>query len=533
MFSGKDGVQVGAVTSIQSEGTKVWIGGELGLEFFDGSRFQPVSPSDGSAFGDVSGIVADPDNGLWFSDNRAIIHIPEDQLRQSGPGKVEFESFGLLDGLTAQLRGPLASPSAVQTTDGLIWFATTTGVAWINPKRIVRNPVLPPVSIESVIANGRKYNGSTFLRLPAHTANLQIAYTATSLTVPERVRFRFMLEGQDKEWQEAGMRREAFYTNLAPGSYQFHVIACNNDGVWNSTGASVGFSIVPAYYQTGWFRAACVALFMVLVWMLYQLRVRSVEQRYLERSRAEEELRRAREELAHIHRVSTMGELTAAVTHEVKQPIAAAVTNAKTCLRWLNRDQPDLPEARDAAARLVKDVTRASDIISRIGSLFKKGLPSREILNVNEIIREMIALLRSEAARHSISVDSDLGGDVPQIMADRVQLQQVLMNLMLNGMEAMTNLSAPGRLTIRSRREGNGQLLISVADVGTGINPEQAEQIFRAFFTSKPQGTGMGLAISRSIVESHGGRLWASPNSGPGTTFHFTLPIETKPGEPG
>jgi PAS domain S-box-containing protein len=249
-----------------------------------------------------------------------------------------------------------------------------------------------------------------------------------------------------------------------------------------------------------------------------------------ERKRAEEEherLRQAQADLAHINRVSTMGELTAALTHEVKQPISAAVTNAKTCMRWLSRDQPDLTEARDAASRLIKDVTRASDIISRIGSLFKKGPLRREMVNVNEIIREMIALLRSEAAKHSISIDGDLASDVPQIMVDRVQLQQVLMNLMLNGIEAMTDLSTPGKLTISSRHEENGQLLISVVDVGSGIKPEQAEHIFHAFVTSKPQGTGMGLAISRSIIESHGGRLWATPNSGPGTTFQFTMPIET------
>jgi signal transduction histidine kinase len=247
-----------------------------------------------------------------------------------------------------------------------------------------------------------------------------------------------------------------------------------------------------------------------------------------ERRRAEEErerLRQAQADLAHINRVSTMGELTAALAHEVKQPIAAAVTNAKTCLRWLSRDQPDLIEAREAASRLVRDVTRASDIISRVSSLFKKGLPKRESADVNEVIQEMMALLRSEAARYSISLVGDLSNDLPQVMVDRVQLQQVLLNLMLNGIEAMADLSTPGRLTVSSRRD-DGQLLISVADVGTGIKPEQAERIFQAFFSSKPQGTGMGLAICRSIVESHGGRVWTTPNPGPGATFHFSLPIE-------
>jgi len=247
-----------------------------------------------------------------------------------------------------------------------------------------------------------------------------------------------------------------------------------------------------------------------------------------ERKRAEverERLRQVQADLLHINRVSTMGELTAALAHEVKQPISAAVTDGKTFLRWLNRDQPDLGEAREAASRLIKDVERASEIIRRIGSLFKKDIRRREMVDVNEIIREMIVLLRSEAARYSISIDEGLAEDLPETMVDRVQLQQVLMNLMLNGIEAMKDLGTPGRLRITSRQDGDRQLLISVADVGVGIRPEQLEQIFNAFFTSKVQGTGMGLPISRSIVESHGGRLWATPHSGPGSTFQFTLPI--------
>ena len=280
MFSGKDGVQVGAVTSIQGKGTKIWFGGEFGLEFFDGSRFQPVNPSDGSAFGGVSGIVTDPENGLWFSENRGIIHIREAQLQQLDSGKVEFESFGSPDGLTAELRGSLASPSAVQTKDGRIWFATTKGLAWINPKRIVRNAVPPPVLIESLTANGMKYSDSTSLRLPSRITHLQITYTATSLTVPEHVRFRYKLEGQDKDWLESGTQREAVYTNLDAGPYTFRVIASNNDGVWNEEGALLNFSISPAYYQTNWFRALCVSAVLVLLWMAYQIRLRYLRRQF-------------------------------------------------------------------------------------------------------------------------------------------------------------------------------------------------------------------------------------------------------------
>lgn len=796
IFSSKDGVQIGTVTSIQGKGTKIWIGGEFGLEFFDGRRFQPVNPSDGSAFGGISGIVVDPEEGLWFSENRGIIHIREAQLRQLGSGKVEFELFGLLDGLSAELRGSLASPSAVRTTDGRVWFATTKGAAWIDPRRIIRNTVPPPVSIESVVADGRKYNSSTFLRLPARTTNLQIAYTATSLTIPDRVRFRYRLEGQDKEWQDAGTRREAFYTNLDPGSYHFHVIASNNDGVWNNTGVSVDFSIAPAYYQTGWFRVGGLALFTLLVWLLYRLRVHSVEQRYQERNRAAEalaakaaislentrlyrdienrdrrirclvdsniigiviwdldgrlidandaflhivryeredlqaglrwfdmtppewqetharyeaeelkttgmmqarekeyfrkdgsrvpvligaacfedqpnqgvayildlteqkraeealrrseaylaeaqrqthtgscaidgtsreavywsdemfdlfgfdpqkgpprweqfleqihledrekfrlasdstfrtkvscdvefrivkldgtvkhihgignpvldpsgqlvqvlgtmvdvterkraeeardRLRQVEADLAHIHRVSTMGELTASLAHEIKQPIGAAVTNAEACMRLLNRDLPDLPEAREAAVEMARDARRAADIIDRVRLLYQKGAPHLDEVDVNELIKEMVIVLHNEANRRSIMMHTDLAEGLLVVRADRVQLQQALMNLMLNGIEAMRDTS--GELSIKSQLWEDGQVLMSVSDTGVGLPIGKADQIFNAFFTTKSQGTGLGLAITRSIVESHGGRIWATTNSGRGATFQFTLP---------
>ena len=245
-----------------------------------------------------------------------------------------------------------------------------------------------------------------------------------------------------------------------------------------------------------------------------------------ERRRADEErerLRQAQADLAHINRITTMGELTASLAHEIKQPITAAVTDAKTCLRWLDRDVPDLPEAREAASRMVKDVTRAADIISRISVLFKKGSLQRELVDLNELIREMIVLLHSEANRYSIAIRPELAEDLPKVMADRVQLQQVFMNLMLNGIDAMKETTGPGELTIKSEVR-DGQLLISVSDTGVGLPAEKAEQIFKAFFTTKDDGTGMGLPISRSIIESHGGRLWPAGASGRGATFQFTLP---------
>ncbi|HEV7966847.1 MAG TPA: PAS domain-containing protein [Candidatus Acidoferrales bacterium] len=246
-----------------------------------------------------------------------------------------------------------------------------------------------------------------------------------------------------------------------------------------------------------------------------------------ERKRADEERERLRQveaDLAHLSRVTTMGELTASLAHEIRQPISAALTNAKTCLRWLHREEPDVAEACEAASRLVKDTTRAADIIGRISSLFKRGALQRELVDVNELIGEMIVLLRSEANRYSISIGTELAEDLPKVMADRVQLQQVLMNLVLNGIDAMKETTGRGELTIQSEA-CDAQLLISVSDTGVGLPAEQAEQIFKAFFTTKDNGTGMGLPISRSIIESHGGRLWAARASGRGATFHFTLPV--------
>jgi signal transduction histidine kinase len=185
-----------------------------------------------------------------------------------------------------------------------------------------------------------------------------------------------------------------------------------------------------------------------------------------------------------------------------------------------------LAEAQAAASRVVKDVARASEIIGRVTSLFKKDNLQRDEVDINDLIQEMIALLRSEAAKHSIFIDSDFSLGLPPIMADRVQLQQVLMNLILNGMEAMKTMNTPGKLTIKSQQDENCQVLISVIDTGVGIPAEHLDQIFNPFFTSKPEGTGMGLPISRSIIQSHGGRLWAEPNPESGTIFRFTLPIE-------
>jgi NO-binding membrane sensor protein with MHYT domain/signal transduction histidine kinase len=247
-----------------------------------------------------------------------------------------------------------------------------------------------------------------------------------------------------------------------------------------------------------------------------------------ERKLAEEALRQAQVDLAHVSRVTTMGEFTASLAHEVNQPITAAVNGASTCVRWLTRDEPDVGEAREAALGVVRNAKRAADIVNRIRSISKKGESKRQLADANELIRETIALLQNEANRYSVSIRTDLDSELPKVMADSVLVQQVMMNLIMNSFDAMKDVDQTRELAIRSQRTEDQQLIISVTDTGVGLPPQHAEQIFNAFFTTKAYGTGMGLRISRSIIESHGGRLWAANNSPRGASFCFTLPAKAE-----
>ncbi|HWY54844.1 MAG TPA: ATP-binding protein [Terriglobales bacterium] len=278
-------------------------------------------------------------------------------------------------------------------------------------------------------------------------------------------------------------------------------------------------TLPPAHEPATILRFAVFLIATLLITGLMEIK-RQVEK---SRARTQEALRLTQLDLAHVNRVTTMGELTASLAHEVNQPIAAAVTDASTCLRWLTREQPNVEEAREAASRMVKDATRAAEIISRIRLIFQKGTLQRESVDVNQVIREMIVLLQHEASRHSISVRTELT-DIPWITGDRVQLQQVLMNLMMNAIDAMKGVEGTRELIIKSQPSENEHVMVLVSDTGVGLPQQQAEQIFNAFFTTKVHGTGMGLRISRSIVESHGGRLWATDNSPRGASFHLTLP---------
>ena len=234
-------------------------------------------------------------------------------------------------------------------------------------------------------------------------------------------------------------------------------------------------------------------------------------------------LAEAKSELTHVTRIATMGELVATIAHEVNQPLTAIVTYGSFCLRELAGDAPNLSKMREAIGEIVNDGNRASAVISRIRVLLMKGTPDRVKLDINEVIQEVTILMRNEVTRNRISLRTDLAANMPRILGDRVQLQQVLINLIMNSIDAMRTITdRPRELLIKSGKNPDG-VLIQVQDSGSGLDPEQADRIFAPFFTTKPQGIGMGLSISRSIIESHGGRLWAVPGPN-GALFQFTLP---------
>ena len=636
-YTTTDGLGAGRVRDLQfGDDGALWVSTEHGLSHLKNKRIATMTSKNGLPCDAVQWAMEEDDRSLWLYMACGLVRIARSELDAwvADPNRaIQATVFDSSDGVRSTLLIGVNHPQVARTPDGRLWFVTGDGVSVIDTHHLPHNDLPPPVHVEQIIADRKTYDASSDangrLRLPPLIRDLEIDYTALSLVAPEKVRFRVKLEGWDRDWKDVGNERRAFYSNLPPRNYRFRVIACNNSGVWNEAGASLDFSIAPAYYQTNWFRALCVAVFLGVLWVLYQVRIQQMRRqerklrdvietiptfawtalpdgsldfvnchwqeytglstektvgsgwetaahpedvkRYAEKWRAatasgepfesEVRFRRATDahyrlfltravplrdargkilkwygtstdiedrehakqlqaELAHINRVTTMGELTASLAHELKQPIVASVIYANACTRWLKREKPDLEEALAATSRILENQNRAADMIERLRSLYKKSAPKRELVEMNEIVHEMAVLMRGEANRHEVSIRTDLAADLPRITADHVQLQQVLMNLMLNGIEAMNETG--GVLAVKTQLDGD-QLLISVSDTGVGLPAEKADQIFDAFVTTKTQGSGMGLAISRSIVDSHGGRLWAAANDGQGATFYFTL----------
>ncbi len=488
----------------------------------------------------VAQILTDKRGNVWFAGNEGVFRVSERDFDDVANGVVTRVS-PIVYGRTEGMSGLQASfdyfPNALRSSDGQrLYFSMLTGLAEIQLDDVRLNQAPPPVCIERVSVDDRifaDYENNTApangalnppeskgeLQFPPGSQRVNIEFTALSFAAPENVQFRYQLEGFDENWVDAGRSRIATYVRPPPGHYRFRVIACNSEGVWNEEGDGLAVTFEPYVWQTRWFKSVVTLVILVVALAAMSLILGRQHRRAVERL---ENLRAIEIERIQNARLMTMAELGASIAHEVSQPLAGVVTNAFTCIRWLERDSPNLQAACDATRRIIRDAKRGCDVIERIRAVLKKEETTNERLNVNDVIRETIALV--EPKLDGVSLELDLAREIPSVFGDQVELQQVLHNLITNAIQAMKPVTdRRRRLRIYTRDHEGREVLIGVEDSGIGLNANHDRQLFEPFYTTKPEGLGLGLSICRSIVESRGGRIWATANDGPGATFQFTL----------
>jgi signal transduction histidine kinase len=409
---------VSGVLAVNGRGRHIWIGGTAGAAFFDGNRFHLIIPEDAERFKSVMGVEETRDGSLWLAEDRGVIQIPASEVRHflDNPSyRVKYRLFDSYDGLTSKFVGVLTNPREIQGTDGKLWFAASRGVVGIDPAHLSTNTVPPPVFIRSVSVSGMPSRSPQNLTLPARTTNLQISYTALSLSGSDKVRFRYILEGVDKGWQDAGTRREAFYTGLGPGKHHFRVIACNNDGAWNEVGARLDFAIAPAWFQTISFRVFCAGLFLLMLWALYQLRLKQLERQFnvTLQTRVDERTRIARE-LHDTMLQSFQGLLLRFQT--VSNLLPARPEEAKTRIdNVIDEGSHAITEGRDAVHELRSAGLATVDLAESIRNFAKEllGNSSERFVefhaqlegtprDLNPVVRDEVYRIAAEALRNAI-----------------------------------------------------------------------------------------------------------------------------------
>jgi signal transduction histidine kinase len=542
----EQGQRIAGIACLNADrGGAMWMGSlERGLLRFNQGQLEHLDARAGFPIAKVRALVED-DGWFWIASDRGLIRVQKRDLEsalQRRAMHIEYQVLDQSDGLPSIEFTTRRQPTWARDSAGRIWFATSKGAASIQPAALSMNERAPEVRIEELVYHlpPAKVRGETSTggepadrvtlrplnaeqpRIPAGGRRLELHFTALSLGAPHKVRFQVKLEGEDADWQDVGNQRVAYYHELAPRDYVFRVRATNDDGKWNLQGASLAFTVQPFFWQASWFRW-CGAMFLVgcgavLAWAVAHLRH--------QRSREKLELKQRRDELAHLSRVAMMGEMSGSLTHELNQPLTAILCNAEAARRFLSRKVVDLDELKGVLDQIVSDDRRASEIIGRLRPLLKRGEVKRELIDVNDVVREVLKVVEHELANKRVRVETSLEPGLPMISADRVQLQQVLINLIMNGCDAMADTDGAHRALVVSATPTNEDgLQISVTDHGVGISSDSIERVFEPFFTTKPDGMGLGLAVCRTIIKAHGGRLWATNNPQIGASFHVVLPV--------
>jgi signal transduction histidine kinase/ligand-binding sensor domain-containing protein len=513
----------------------LWIGtGGGGLAWLKDGKIRRLDSSRGLVDDFINQILEDDDGNLWLGCHRGIFRASKKELEEVAAGKADaIHPLALdeSDGMPASECTGGYGPSGLRTKSGLLLFPTPEGIVEVDPRRFGAVGPPPAVRIESVTVDGKNPVSPGWpVEVRPGQREVEFRFTAFNYHDPDKIRFRYRLEDRDATWTQAGPLRTARFSLLPPGAYKFQVSAANTDGHWSEPCPSVGFTVQPLYWQTGWFRAFIVLLLMGIGGALAAWRARFQLRRSEERerlARAEAETQQHLNEVAHLTRVATLGELSSALAHELNQPLAAILGNAQVGSRDLQDGAPDLPEITAILDDIAVDAKRAGGIIHGMRAMFRKDVVTEpQPVDLNDAVNQTTGLLHSEIVGRKVMLVLQLGENLPPARAGRVEIQQILINLVLNGLDAMKAAGPEARLTISTLQRGD-QLELGVHDSGAGIPPEMIDRLFEPFASSKQGGLGLGLAISRSIAERFLGKLLAENHPHGGAMFRLILPVDT------
>jgi ligand-binding sensor domain-containing protein/signal transduction histidine kinase len=542
---------IGSITE-DAQGT-IWIGTIGGglIRFRDGA-FRQITTRDGLFDDTIYSILEDTQGNFWMSCNVGISRVSHVQLNAFADGKIPAITalaFGEADGMgSRECNGN--SPGGMRTSDGRLWFSTLGGAAVIDPNHIAFNRRPPPVLVERALADRKELPSGADLRVPPGKGELEFHYTALSYLAPSSVRFRYRLEGFDRDWIDAETRRVAYYTNIPPGRYVFRVIACNNDGVWNTEGASYPVRLAPHFYQTYGFFGACAGIVALLGVWWHRSRVQRLERRTRElrtlvdeRTRAKEaltesnqkleqalgDLHRAQETLVQQERLRALGQMASGVTHDFNNALTPIVGFTDFLLL-----RPQILDDREKTMTYLKNINTAAKDAAHVVKRLREFYRPREeaevfpVVGLDAIVRQSISMTqpkwKDQALAKGISIEvlAELG-KTPLISGNESDLRELLTNLIFNAVDAMPE---GGTITVRSRVDG-AFVVLEVMDTGTGMTDEVRQRCLEPFFTTKgDEGTGLGLPMVYGIVSRHGGAITIESTPGEGTMFQIKLPLK-------